>query len=245
MKRNLILWVIFSAVTCGLWAQTPKKEYVTFSDTKGKVIDCRGKPGFQGATLTIQYPTLPAYQKQYSKRYLVLDPDPPANLTMEEGGFDGPCSRYEVKQLVLGGYPRLHGTAREFPEKMEVMYCKNGIYHYLAGVKNGRFFSVYLPDKTCTLDESLTQDLYGKIGKRPSPAAIDKLKAQRPQPAKMYVSTVFCGEDGKRYHMTIWREQTQPPNPLKMDFESTPLLNSCRADPSVDELAANRLMWPD
>lgn len=101
MSRHTALMMVaglFLGITSS-YAQ--QKEYITFSDTKGKVISCKGAPGFGGSerygvTLTIKYPTLPAYQKQYAKHNLVLDPDPPKNLTLEQGGFDGPCSKYEI-----------------------------------------------------------------------------------------------------------------------------------------------------
>jgi len=99
MKRLTILLMLLVLGSLSANAQNQQKEYITFSDTKGKVIDCKGRAGFQGATLTIRYPTLAAYQKQYSKHYLVLDPDPPKNLTLEQGGFDGPCSNYYLNPL--------------------------------------------------------------------------------------------------------------------------------------------------
>jgi len=243
MQLLVILLILWGFVSHNANAQNQKKEYITFSDTKGEVIDCKGRAGFQGATLTIRYPTLAAYQKQYSKHYLVLDPDPPKNLTLEQRGFDGPCSRYEKKEMALGGYPRLHGMAREFPEKMEIMYCKDGIYHFLYGVKNGKFSSVYHPKDKCTLDESKTQDLYGRIGPRPSSIAIEKFQKNWPQPSKSFASTIFCGEDGKRYSMVIFTDNV--PNPIRMDDFNNKLLNSCNIDPTINELAPERLSWPE
>lgn len=121
---------IFLMLVAGLfWATSSsyaqQKEYITFSDTKGKIIDCKGRAGFQGATLTIKFPTLAAYQKQYSRNHLVLDPDPPANLTLELGGYDGPCSRYELPVAPplkrAGNKPIIIGNASG-----PATYCKNG-----------------------------------------------------------------------------------------------------------------------
>ncbi len=245
MNRHTAVMIVaglFLGIPCSYAEQ---KEYITFSDTKGIVIDCKGHAGFQGATLTIKYPTLAAYQKQYSKNNLVLDPDPPKNLTLEERGFDGPCSRYEKKEMVLGGYPRLHGLPREFPEKMGVMYCKDGMYHFLSGVKNGKFSSVFFPKDKCSLDESKTQDLYGKIGGKPHPIAIDKLRKNWPEPTKVSTSTVYCGEDGRRYNLTIFKPydgDNYVPDPRVMNFDNA-LLNRCKADPTINELAPERLAW--
>lgn len=195
--------------------------------------------------MSIQFPSLAAYQKQYSRHYLVLDPDPPANLTLELGGYDGPCSRYEKKEMVLGGYPRLHGMPREFPEKMEIMYCKDGIYHFLSGVRNEKFFSVYNTNDKCVLDESKTQDLYGKIGGKPHPIAIDRLRKNWPDQNKEVASTIYCGEDGRRYSLTIYKPydgDNYVPNPILMNFK-TELLNRCKVDPTINELAPERLKW--
>jgi len=121
MNRPAIFLMLCGLFLQGANAQNQKKEYITFSDTKGQVIACRGG-GLGGDSderyfvkLTIKYPTLPAYQKQYSKHYLVLDPDPPKNLTLEQGGYKGPCSNYYLNPLPVET-KKIHDPSDSYPK---------------------------------------------------------------------------------------------------------------------------------
>ena len=161
MSRRIYLMVVFGLFSGVSTSYAQQKEYITFSDTKGKIIDCKGRAGFQGATLTIKYPTLPAYQKQYARHYLVLDPDPPKNLTLEQGGFDGPCSKYEISTPPpierAGNKPIIVGNASG-PGK----YCQNGRLMIQLVTEGKVTFDGPVREEKCILDPSKTIRLTGQ-----------------------------------------------------------------------------------
>ena len=114
-------------------AQPQQKEYITIADGKGKIIACR-KDGF--TTLTIKFSTLASYQKMYSQQHLVLDPDPPTNLTLEVGGYTRPCSEFEkeiIKKITPEKFPKkptkteLEKAVANFPISGIGFFCEAGV----------------------------------------------------------------------------------------------------------------------
>ena len=176
-QRNFLM-VVFGLFFGVSTSYAQQKEYITFSDTKGKVLSCKGAPGFGGSerygvTLTIKYPTLPAYQKQYSKEYIALDPDPPSNLTLEQGGFDGPCRRYETdasKELGKDAFgPRpsqweIEEFRRKWPPNKlvgTIKFCENGKMYFQIISKSDRLQmtdskpSLTVPALSCRMDKDI------------------------------------------------------------------------------------------
>lgn len=178
MNRRIILTTTIGLFLTFYNAHAQQKEYITFSDTKGKVLSCKGAPGFGGSerygvTLTIKYPTLPAYQKQYSKHYIALDPDPPSNLILEQGGFDGPCSRYETDASrglgkdAFGPRPsqwEIEEFRRKWPQNKlmgTIKFCENGKMYFQSIFKSDRLQmtdskpSLTVPALSCRMDNNI------------------------------------------------------------------------------------------